>query len=654
MKRPFMGSAYYPEDWPEDQIEYDIFMMKKAGLTCARIGEFAWHKMEPERGKYNFNWLHNVVDRLAKAGISVVIGTPTATPPIWLIREHPDVAELNEAGVRKKHGGRRHCCSNNPNYIEACDGIVHAMGREFGKDKNIIGWQLDNEIYPHGKGCVCEYCINRFHRHLKSKYGTIDNLNSQWNLNLFSQAYDYFEDIPPAVNAWHNPHIMLEWKISQSEAHIDFIHRQADILREYTSAPVGTDMMPMNCADYEKMNEKLDVVMFNHYNEPSNLYQLNFWFNYLRPLRNHPFWNTETAPTWNGSTAIGQHLKPEGFCRVNSWLPVALGGEANMYWLWRQHWAGHELMHGSVLSPEGRPTHTFGEIQQTCAEFEKASEFIMNTKVDAQVALHYTSLNYKMLEMQPLISDNPYTYSVIRAQRALTSAGVCNDVIGTRADLEKYKVLFSPYMLTLEDGDLPERIKRWVRNGGVWVVGPMTDQRNSIGAHYTDRAMGMLEQMTGVQLEYGIPTDGSYLKAQWSDGTELCHKKWVECYSEGGQVLAKVTAGHSALVGKTVISKFNYGKGKIILCGTVLEAKDYVRLVNISLGEAGITAYKTEGTLTVVPRVGNEKSGIILCECGYENAAVELPYPMTDVLTGKCFDAGRMIVEPYGVYVLEK
>ena len=121
MKRPFMGSAYYPEDWPEDQIEYDIFMMKKAGLTCARIGEFAWHKMEPERGKYNFNWLHNVVDRLAKAGISVVIGTPTATPPIWLIREHPDVAELNEAGVRKKHGGRRHCCSNNPNYIEACD-----------------------------------------------------------------------------------------------------------------------------------------------------------------------------------------------------------------------------------------------------------------------------------------------------------------------------------------------------------------------------------------------------------------------------------------------------------------------------------------------------------------------------------------------------
>ena len=652
MKKPFMGCAYYPEDWAEEQIDYDISMMKKAGITCARIGEFAWRKMEPERGRYDFKWLHDVVDRLGEAGISVVMGTPTATPPIWLIREYPDVAVLNESGIRKNHGGRRHCCSNNPRYIEACDSIVHAMGREFGKDKNIIGWQIDNEIYL--QGCVCGYCINRFRNMLKAKYKTVDELNRQWNLNLFSQAYDSFEDIPPAVNAWHNPHILLEWRKSQCDAHIDFIHRQADILRQYTTAPIGTDMMPVNGVDYEKMNEKLDVVMFNHYNVPSNLHQLNFWFNYLRTLRDRPFWNTETAPTWNGSTAIGQYLKPEGFCRVNSWLPVALGGEANMYWLWRQHWAGHELMHGSVLSPEGRPTHTFGEIQQTCEEFERASDFIMSTRVETNVALHYTSLNYNMLEIQPLVADNPYTHSVMRTERALVSAGVCHDVIGARADLGKYKLLFSPYMLTLEDGDLPERIEQWVKNGGVWVAGPMTDQRNSIGAHYTDRAMGILERMTGVRLEYGIPTDGCYLKAHWSDGSELCHEKWVECYSAGGETLAEVTKGHSALVGKSVISKFNYGNGKIILCGTVLDVKDCVRLVNTALEESGITAYKTEGMLTVVPRVGDDMSGLVLCECGYENAAVELPYPMTDVLSGRRFEAGKMQVEPYGVYVLVK
>jgi len=140
MKTPFLGCAYYPEDWDESQIPYDIQKMKEAGITCARIGEFAWRKMEPARGQYDFAWLHNVVNALGEAGIAVVMGTPTATPPIWLSREHPDVFVLSESGSRANHGGRRHCCSSNPYYLEASDAIVHAMGREFGDDPYIIGW----------------------------------------------------------------------------------------------------------------------------------------------------------------------------------------------------------------------------------------------------------------------------------------------------------------------------------------------------------------------------------------------------------------------------------------------------------------------------------------------------------------------------------
>lgn len=654
MKKPFMGCAYYPEDWDESQIDYDISMMKKAGITCARIGEFAWRKMEPKRGCYDFGWLHDVVDRLGSAGISVVMGTPTATPPIWLVREHPEMTVLDEKGVHKNHGGRRHCCSNNPDYLEACDSIVHAMGREFGGDENIIGWQLDNEIYTFGSGCVCKHCLKRFRDMLKDKYGTIESLNSQWNLNLFSQAYDSFDDVPPAVNAWHNPHIVFEWKRSHNDANIDFIHRQADILRKYTDVPIGTDMMPLNGVDYERMNEKLDVVMFNHYNEPCNLPDLPFWFNYLRTIRPHPFWNTETAPTWNGSEKITQYLKPEGFCRVNSWLPIALGGEANMYWLWRQHWAGHELVHGSVLYPEGRPTHVFGEIQQTCREFERASEFISSTTVASPVAVHYTSLNYRLFESQEIIQDNSYTKAAIRAFHAVSHCGVCPDVIGAKAELDKYKVLFSPHMMTLEDGDLPERIEKWVKNGGVWVAGPMTDIRNSVGAHYTDRAMGMLERLTGVMLEYSVPTDGSYLGAAWVDGGELLHKKWVECYAEGGEVLASVTKGHSSLVGKSVIAKFRYGLGEIILCGAILEPQDYARLANIALADAGVKGYITEGEITAAKRSGNGQEGLVLCECANSSASIELDVPMTDILTGRKYAAGKMEIEPYGVYVLKK
>jgi len=653
MKTPFLGCAYYPEDWDESQIPYDISKMKEAGITCARIGEFAWRMMEPVRGQYDFEWLHKVVDALHEAGIAVVMGTPTATPPIWLSQRYPDVLNLGDNGQRTNHGGRRHCCSSNPHYLEACDAIVHAMGKEFGKDPAIIGWQLDNEIYTGNTGCVCEYCVEKYHRDLEAKYGTIENLNAQWNLNLFSQAYDSFDEIPPATHAWHNPHLRYEWFAAHYDADIAFMHRQAAILRRYTKAPIGTDMMPVNGMDYEKMNEPLDLVMFNHYNVPSNLCDEIFWFNYLRPLKDRPFWNTETATTWNGSVAISQHLKPEGWCRLNSWLPIVHGGESNMYWLWRQHWAGHELVHGSVLTPEGRPVHVFGEIQQTSREFDAASDFITGTRVKADVALHYTSKSWQLFHQQPIFDRNDYSWQVRKIHHAIMKEGVTIDVAGARKDLDGYKVLFSPLQMTLEDDGMMEKIRAWVENGGVWVAGPMTDIRNSIGAHYTDRAMGMLEEMLGIRQDYAVPTDGSYLRAAWNDGEELECQSWTECYTNlnGGEALASVTGGHSALVGETVVGRYKYGKGEVILCGTLMNDEGLSKLIRIALADAGVTPVKTSGNVDVVCREG-EKSGMILCETAFRDAWVELPGKMKNVLTGE-EAKGRIEIKPYDVVILE-
>jgi len=654
MKTPFLGCAYYPEDWDESFIADDIQKMKLAGIKCARIGEFAWRRMEPVRGQYEFEWLHKVVDALYDAGISVVMGTPTATPPIWLSEEHRDVLVLNEGGWQTEHGGRRHCCSNNPNYLKASYEIVEAMAKEFGNDKAIIGWQLDNEIYAFGTGCVCKHCMEKYHSDLKTKYGTIENLNRRWNLNLFSQAYDRFDQIPAAINAWHNPHLRYEWHRSHYDSDIRFMHAQAEILRKYTTAPIGTDMMPFNGMDYEEMNSKLDIVMFNHYNTPENLTNEIFWFDYLRNLKDKPFWNTETATTWNGSVAIGQALKPEGYCRVNSWLPVSLGGESNMYWLWRQHWAGHELVHGSVISPEGRPSHVFKEVQKTAADFEKAGEFLVNTKVDTPVAMHFTSKSWQLFEQQPIFDGNSYDHELMAIHRSMMKAGVRPDVVGAKKDLSKYRLLFSPLQMTLEDDEMAERIEKWVRDGGVWVAGPMTDIRNSIGAHYTDRAMGMIEKMLGVELAYTIPTDGKYLKANWTDGEEITVRKWAEAYDlfGKGESLADITAGHTALQGKSIISRHKYGKGEVILLGAMCDEAGYKKVVSIALEDAKIESAKTEGMLVVIPRNGKNAKGMIVIEAGNQEGEITLESRMTDILTGNEYE-GKMKIAPYGVYVLK-
>ena len=155
----------------------------------------------------------------------------------------------------------------------------------------------------------------------------------------------------------------------------------------------------------------------------------------------------------------------------------------------------------------------FGEIQQTAAEFGKAAELINNSKVTSPVALHFTSRSWNLFEQQHVVGGLEYAPEVIGMHKALLRCGICPDVIGARHSLDGYKLLISPLLMTLEDSDLAEKIAKWVQDGGVWVAGPLTDVRNGIGAHFTDKAMGMLEDLLGIRLDYSVPTDGSVLKA---------------------------------------------------------------------------------------------------------------------------------------------
>ena len=124
---PFLGSAYYPEAWPLEQIDEDVTLMREAGMTVARIGEFAWSRMEPEEGRYELDWMHLVVETLGAANIATVIGTPTCTPPAWLTTRHPEILPVMDDGRRVSHGERHHRCPNVPVYREYSERIVSVL-----------------------------------------------------------------------------------------------------------------------------------------------------------------------------------------------------------------------------------------------------------------------------------------------------------------------------------------------------------------------------------------------------------------------------------------------------------------------------------------------------------------------------------------------
>src|SRR6266496_2711404 len=85
------GVAYYPEYMPYDRLDKDVEMMQKAGITVVRVGESTWSSWEPRDGEFRFEWMERVIDRMHRAGIKVILGTPTYTIPAWLYRAHPDI-----------------------------------------------------------------------------------------------------------------------------------------------------------------------------------------------------------------------------------------------------------------------------------------------------------------------------------------------------------------------------------------------------------------------------------------------------------------------------------------------------------------------------------------------------------------------------------
>jgi beta-galactosidase len=84
-----LGVCYYPEHWPEATWPEDARRMAELGITYVRIGEFAWSRMEPARGRFDWGWLDRAIDTLGRPGLKVVLGTPTSTPPKWLVDQHP-------------------------------------------------------------------------------------------------------------------------------------------------------------------------------------------------------------------------------------------------------------------------------------------------------------------------------------------------------------------------------------------------------------------------------------------------------------------------------------------------------------------------------------------------------------------------------------
>ncbi|RAM59389.1 beta-galactosidase, partial [Mesotoga sp. SC_4PWA21] len=297
----WFGAAYYPEHWPRERWKEDVKVMREMGMNVVRIGEFSWSIVERERGKIDFSVLDEVIDLLDSEGIKVIMGTPTCTPPPWLIKEFPEILQRDVNGLLIASGSRRHYCFNSTIYRKETARIVEAFADHFGRDPRIVAWQIDNEYGCHNSTvCYCENCATSFRHWLKRKYGSIENLNRAWGTVFWSQTFNKWEEIDPPRRTLTspNPSLVLDYRRFSSDSAINYHNLQREIIEPKSEAPITHNLMVnFTEIDYKKLSDSIDFVSWDNYiaeDYDPDLQALNH--DLMRSLKKKPFLVMEQQP----------------------------------------------------------------------------------------------------------------------------------------------------------------------------------------------------------------------------------------------------------------------------------------------------------------------------------------------------------------------
>jgi beta-galactosidase len=661
------GAAYYNEYMPADlqpgRLEKDVELMKQAGITVVRMGESTWSLWEPTDGKFDYAWMDRVVAAMQKAGIKVIMGTPTYSIPTWMAKAHPEILARPLGDGYVGYGMRQNMDFDNPKFRFYAERLITNLIRHYRDNPAVIGWQIDNETGSYGASNADVFA--GFVEHLKKKFGTTDALNKAWFLNYWGQDVNKWEDTPTRDNATSTSY-KLEWSRFQQERVTSFLAWQAALVRQYRRPDqfVTHDfgqIIKIDANEFE-ISKDLDVVADNPYHrtqdemdgEPQALQG-----DLARSLKHQNYLVTETNAQTIGWDSAAQFPPYDGQLRLDVYTHVSSGANMVEYWHWHSIHAGQETYWKGVLSHDLEPNRAYAEVSRVAHELKKIGPEIANLTIRNQVAILYSvdsnnALNFMPYERsnntqwQPGRATGSYGGLIQQFHRSFYNANVGTDFVFPESpNFSRYKLLVVPALYIADDA-LLKKIAEYVHNGGHVLMTFKSGFANENSAVRWERAPGPLRKAAGFSyqefsnLEHPLALKGDPFHAgadnqvnTWAEFLQLDTAKPLAFYD------------HPFFGRWPAITRNQYGSGTLTYEGTAVSDKLQDLIVLDTLRECGLSSSDQELPPTVRLKQGvNTKGREIRYFLNYSSAPAEFTYDYSvakDLLTGKDLSKGAKV-----------
>ncbi len=656
----FVGVSYYPEHWDKSLWAQDAQRMQETGVKVVRLAESAWSRLEPEEGRYEFGWLDEAIALLHQHGLQVILGTPTYAPPPWVVENYPDVLLVDQHLHPRYPGVRMHRCVNSPAMQKCAQAIVEQLARHYADHPAVIGWQIDNEFEL--TLCNCDHCNRQFREWVKSKYGSLENVNREWGMVVWSGEYSSWNQIHSPLGGQRqlNPSYQLDYYRFQNESIAAFQQIQVDLLRQHCPNHFLTHntweaWLPL---DYPKLFEPLDVAAADYYpsthseHSAAAPYKGALYLDQTRGIKRRNFWVLEQLTGQpHGCWGPMERIAPPGAIRAFAWQSISRGADAVVFFRWRSATVGSEQLGAGLLDHSNIPGRRFLEFGQFCAEVNRLAEQLDGATLPNETAILFSAEQQRAFQIQPHIEGGlNYHENFGTYHRALVKLGVGVDVIPEMAELQGYKVVIAPYLFLLDEA-LAKKLADFAAGGGTLILTNRSGIKNRNNVCWMRQPPGFLAECAGVIVEesdpishdsQGVKTESGkyYACAQWCDILQPTTAKAIAWYVE------------DYYADKPAVTLNEFGQGKVYYVGTNFEDDFLVDLFSEIVAANGIFHIPNlpEGVQVSIRRKA-EAAYLFILNLSKESKAVALDRAYESVLHERSAEE-TLTLGPFEVEIL--